>query len=43
MWVADNGRGVPATVRDVIEAHGGNVGLGPSSLGGTTVWFELPR
>jgi signal transduction histidine kinase len=32
-----------ATVRGVIEAHGGTVGLGPSSLGGTTVWFELPR
>jgi signal transduction histidine kinase len=32
-----------ATVKAIVEAHGGNVGLRASALGGVTVWFELPR
>lgn len=32
-----------ATVKRVVEAHGGCVGIGPSPLGGTDVWFELPE
>lgn len=32
-----------ATVKRLVEAHGGSVGLGPSADGGTDVWFELPE
>ncbi len=32
-----------ATVKRLVEAHGGSVGLGRSELGGALVWFELPR
>lgn len=31
-----------ATVRRVIEAHGGRIGLTETPGGGTTVWFDLP-
>ena len=31
-----------ATVRRIIEAHGGRIGLDETAGGGTTVWFELP-
>jgi signal transduction histidine kinase len=31
-----------ATVRRVVEAHGGRVGMEGAPDGGTTVWFELP-
>jgi signal transduction histidine kinase len=31
-----------ATVRRVIDAHGGRIGLAETPGGGTTVWFELP-
>lgn len=31
-----------ATTRRLIEAHGGRVGVGESTLGGADVWFELP-
>jgi len=32
-----------ATVRALVEAHGGKVGVRNRSSGGTRVWFELPR
>ena len=31
-----------ATVRRVIDAHGGRIGVAETPGGGTTVWFELP-
>ena len=31
-----------ATVKRMVEAHGGRVGMHPAEGGGTTVWFELP-
>jgi signal transduction histidine kinase len=31
-----------ATCRRIVEAHGGRIGLGESSYGGTCAWFELP-
>ena len=31
-----------ATVRRVVDAHGGTIGIGETPGGGTTVWFELP-
>jgi len=31
-----------ATVKRLVEAHGGSVGTGRSSLGGALFWFELP-
>ena len=31
-----------ATVRRVVESHGGTVGLTETPGGGTTVWFDLP-
>lgn len=31
-----------ATVRRVVEAHGGRIGLTETPGGGTTVWFDLP-
>jgi signal transduction histidine kinase len=31
-----------ATVRRVIDAHGGRIGLAETPGGGTTAWFELP-
>lgn len=31
-----------ATVKRVVEAHGGRVGIETPPEGGTTVWFELP-
>jgi signal transduction histidine kinase len=31
-----------ATVRRLVEAHGGRVGIVSKSGQGTTVWFELP-
>ena len=31
-----------ATVRRVIEAHAGRIGLTETPGGGTTVWFDLP-
>ncbi len=31
-----------ATVRRVIEAHGGRIGLAETPGGGTTAWFDLP-
>ncbi|WP_372727445.1 ATP-binding protein [Nocardioides sp.] len=31
-----------ATVRRVLDAHGGSIGLEETPGGGTTVWFELP-
>ncbi|MFC4786567.1 sensor histidine kinase [Nocardioides sp. MAHUQ-72] len=31
-----------ATVRRVVEAHGGRIGLEGTPGGGTTAWFELP-
>lgn len=31
-----------ATVKRVVEAHGGRVGMESPEAGGTTVWFELP-
>lgn len=38
-----DGHGVGlATVRRVVEAHGGRVGVDTSQTLGTTVWFELP-
>lgn len=38
-----DGHGVGlATVRRIVEAHGGTVGLESRPQGGTTVWFELP-
>ena len=40
--VAGHGIGL-ATVRGIVEAHGGTVCLGQSALGGTQVSFELPR
>lgn len=30
-------------VRDVVAAHGGTIGIEASPLGGTRVWFVLPR
>jgi signal transduction histidine kinase len=39
--VEGNGIGL-ATVRRVVEAHGGLVGMEGAPGGGTTVWFELP-
>ena len=31
-----------ATVKRVVEAHGGRVGMDSPAEGGTRVWFELP-
>jgi signal transduction histidine kinase len=31
-----------ATVRRVIDSHGGRIGLAETPGGGTTAWFELP-
>ena len=31
-----------ATVRRVVDAHGGTIGIEETPGGGTTVWFELP-
>jgi signal transduction histidine kinase len=31
-----------ATVRRVVDAHGGRIGVAETPGGGTTVWFELP-
>jgi len=31
-----------ATVRRVVDAHGGRIGVAKTPGGGTTVWFELP-
>jgi signal transduction histidine kinase len=39
--VAGSGIGL-ATVRRVIEAHAGRIGLNETPGGGTTVWFDLP-
>jgi signal transduction histidine kinase len=39
--VAGSGIGL-ATVRRVIEAHAGRIGLTETPGGGTTVWFDLP-
>jgi signal transduction histidine kinase len=30
------------TCRQVVEAHGGRIGLSGNRSGGTTAWFELP-
>jgi signal transduction histidine kinase len=32
-----------ATVKRLVVAHGGDVGVGRSELGGALFWFELPR
>ncbi len=37
----DTGIGL-ATVRRVVDAHGGTIGIEETPGGGTTVWFELP-
>jgi signal transduction histidine kinase len=38
-----DGRGIGlATVRKLVEAHGGRVGMDEAPGGGTSVWFELP-
>ncbi len=39
--IAGSGIGL-ATVRRVIDAHGGRIGLDETIGGGTTAWFELP-
>ena len=31
-----------ATVRRIVDAHGGQIGLAETPGGGTTAWFELP-
>jgi len=31
-----------ATVRRIVDAHGGRIGLAETPGGGTTAWFELP-
>ncbi|WP_148614596.1 sensor histidine kinase [Nocardioides rubriscoriae] len=39
----DRGSGIGLdTVRRVVQAHGGNVGITDTPGGGTTVWLELP-
>ncbi|WP_404385051.1 histidine kinase [Knoellia locipacati] len=39
----EDGHGVGlATVRRIVEAHGGQVGAQANEAGGATVWFELP-
>lgn len=32
-----------ATVRRLVEAHGGSVGVGPNEESGSLFWFELPK
>jgi signal transduction histidine kinase len=32
-----------ATVKRLVEAHGGSVGVRSSARGGALFWFELPR
>jgi signal transduction histidine kinase len=31
-----------ATVRRIVHAHGGSVGMDDGTAGGVAVWFELP-
>lgn len=41
---ATEGHGVGlATTRQVVQAHGGQVGIDDADGGGTTVWFDLPQ
>ena len=48
-WVRGPKTGVPgiglglATVKRLVESHGGAVGVRAGSRGGALFWFELPR